>query len=244
MNCERVKQELLFGDVSAPESENEIIGKHLKHCEACRQWHEQNREMLASISQYQSKSDDEPDPIFLEKLADAVAIEAQLHSGAGPEVKKINTIYYWVAAAVALFVILPFSYIMLTGEGDGEQLTETAAGPDSEFHTFLERSERFLLLLDETEEQFEAGYRVSFTAQSELADELRRDLADLKAYIDDDEFQRLSEVMNHLHHIYREAAVLSEKPAQQEIEVIRNAVDQHALISRVRLLKMASEPEV
>ncbi len=244
MKCEKVRQELLFGDVSAPESENENIGKHLKHCEACRQWHEQNREMLASISQYKSKSDDEPDPIFLEKLADAVAIEAQQHSRAGPEVKKINTIYYWVAAAVALFVILPFSYMVLTGEGDGVQLTETAAGPDSEFHTFLERSERFLLLLDETEEQFEAGYQVSFAAQSELAEELRKDLADLKAHIDEDEFRRLSELMSHLHHIYREAATLSENPAHQEIEIIRNAIDQHALISRVRLLQMASEQEV
>ena len=81
-------------------------------------------------------------------------------------------------------------------------------------------------------------------AQAELADELRKDLADLKAHVDEDEYQRLSQVMNHLYHIYREAAVLSENPAHQEIEVIRNAVDQQALISRLRLLQVASEPEV
>lgn len=246
MNCERVKQELLSGDgdIKSPDTDNESLRKHFRHCEACRHWHEQNREMLAAIYQHQLESDDEPDPAFTEKVANVVAREARQLGNTESQFHYANAMYYWMAAAVALFIILPFSYLLLTGESDDIQFTESTAGPNSEFQTFLERSERFLLLLDETEEQFEAGYQVSFVAQAELADELRKDLADLKAHVDEDEYQRLSQVMNHLYHIYREAAVLSENPAHQEIEVIRNAVDQQALISRLRLLQVASEPEV
>lgn len=243
MKCEEARQELLIHEQNSnyTKQQTDEVREHLLHCKACRIWQKQNREMLKAVGQHFAVSNDEPDPDFSAKVANAVVAEAQQHySNRTADIHQFKPVYYWLAAAVTLFIFLFAGYMLLMSEDEHVPLADSVSEPDQNFQNFLERSERFLLLLDETEEQFEAGYMVSFATHSELADELREELAILKPHVDEDEYRRLYEVLNHLNHIYREAAVLPDTPDQQEIEIIRNAINQHALISRVRLLQVAA----